>query len=61
MMIFLIGLSLVALFCLAVGIRALRRREYIWAALAFGCVAILILTPIPTKAVKFDIPRAGSD
>ena len=61
MTMFLIALGLVALFCIAVGIRDLRRKNYVWAALAFGCVAIIALTPIPTYAVKFDIPRPGSN
>ena len=55
MLMFLVALGLVGLFCLAVAIRALRRKEYVWAALAFACVALLALTPIPTHAVKYDL------
>jgi hypothetical protein len=51
----LIVMWAVALFCLAVGVRDLVRKDYIWAALAFVCVVAIALTPIPTHAVKVDL------
>ena len=56
----LIGILAVALFCLAVGIRDLRRKDYVWSALAFASLVIVALIPIPTHAVKFDIPAQTS-
>ena len=54
----LIAMGVVVLFCLAVGIRDLIRKDYVWAGLAFVCVAIVVLTPIPTRAVKLDLGTA---
>jgi len=43
-------------FCIARGAVDLRRRRYIWgvAGIAIGCA--LLLTPIQSSAVKFDVP-----
>jgi multisubunit Na+/H+ antiporter MnhB subunit len=59
-MLSLVGVLAVAAFCLAVGIRDLRRKDYVWAALAFAALVIVGLIPIPTHAVKFDIPAQTS-
>jgi hypothetical protein len=55
-MLTLVGVIVVALFCIAVGIRDIRRKEYIWAVLAFGSAVVLLgVAPIPTHAVKLDV------
>jgi len=59
-MLSLIGLLAVALFCLVIGIRDLRRKEYVWATLAFVAFAIVAVIPIPTHAVKVDVPLQTS-
>jgi hypothetical protein len=56
----LIGVGLAVLFCVAVGIRDIRRKDYVWAILAFVCVAVLVTAPIPTHAVKLDLPAQTS-
>ena len=52
-----IGIGLVTLFCIAVGIRDLRRKDYVWAVLALVCVAALLTAPIQTHPAKLDLPR----
>jgi len=44
------------IYCIARAIVDLRQRKYIWAALGFVSAAIFILSPIPTHAVKVDLP-----
>jgi hypothetical protein len=52
----MIGLFLVAIYCVAQSVRDFRRGDYAWAAAAGICAAILLLTPIQTHAVKLDLP-----
>ena len=59
-MISFIGMLGAAAFCLAVGIRDLRRKQYVWSAFAFASFVILIVTPIPTHAMKIDVPLQTS-
>jgi hypothetical protein len=54
----LLMLGLVGLFCLAVGIREVLRKDYVWAGLAFACVLLIVLMPIPTHAEKVDLGTA---
>ena len=52
----MIVMGLVGLFCLAAGIRDIRRKDYVWAALALIAVALIVVTPIPSHAIKLDLP-----
>ena len=52
------ALILVALFCLAVGIREVRRKDYIWAVTAFVVAGLVIIIPIPSHALKVELPIA---
>jgi len=52
-------LLLPAAFCIARGIADLRARRFVWATLGLAAGALLILTPIPTHAVKLDLPPAS--
>jgi len=54
----IISMAAVSVFCLAVGIRAAIQKEYVWAVLAFACVGLVVLTPIPTHAVKLNLGTA---
>jgi multisubunit Na+/H+ antiporter MnhB subunit len=56
----LVGMGMVIVFCVAVGVRDLRRKDYIWAALAFICVGVLATASIPTHAVKLKLPPQTS-
>jgi len=52
-------LLLPAAFCIVRGIADLRARRFVWGALGLAAGALLILTPIPTHAVKIDLPPGG--
>jgi hypothetical protein len=54
-----IGLPAAAIFCLARGAVDLRQRRYAWGILGLASGLVLLVTPIPTHAVKFDLPRPG--
>ena len=51
-----IGLLLVAAYCAVQAIRDFRRRNYVLAVAGLACLLLLLLTPIQTHAVKFDLP-----
>ena len=55
---FLAG-GLAAFFCIVVGIRDVRRRDYIWAVAAFMAAGVIILTPNPNHAVSVVLPLAN--
>ena len=44
------------LFCLVRGVVDVRERRYWWGGLGILAGLILLFTPIPTHAVKFDLP-----
>lgn len=46
----------VAAYCIVRGIIDLRERRYAWAAISILCGALLLLTPINSRAIKLDIP-----
>jgi len=46
-------------FCLVRGIADLRNRHYLWGALGIVAALAILLTPISTQAVKFDLPTAA--
>jgi hypothetical protein len=56
MMLWMWGIAAIGFFCVLRGILDVRERRYVWGA--FGIVAglVLLLTPISTQAVKFDLP-----
>jgi hypothetical protein len=52
-----IAAGLVAgIFCLARGAVDLWQRNYVWGVLSIVIGCVLLLTPIQTLAVKFDLP-----
>jgi hypothetical protein len=48
-----------ALFCAVEAVLEFRRKHYVLAALAAALAAALLLTPVPTHAVKLDLPPDG--
>ena len=60
MLLWTIVALLVAAYCIARAIWDLRQRQYVWAALGFLSAAAILLTPVQTHAVKFDLPIAGA-
>ena len=51
-----LALLVVAAYCLAQTVRDFRARKYAWAVAGAVCLALLLLTPIQSRAVKFDLP-----
>jgi uncharacterized membrane protein HdeD (DUF308 family) len=49
----------VGIFCIVRGVMDLRARRYAWGGLGIVAGLTLILMPIPTQAVKFDLPAQG--
>jgi uncharacterized membrane protein HdeD (DUF308 family) len=49
----------VGIFCIVRGVMDLRARRYAWGALGIVAGLTLILMPIPTQAVNFDLPAQG--
>ncbi|MEH3158995.1 MAG: hypothetical protein PGN08_08725 [Sphingomonas taxi] len=47
------------LYCLAKAIIDLRARRYAWGIAGLFSAAVLLLTPLPTRAIKVDLPIAG--
>jgi hypothetical protein len=50
----------VGIFCIVRGVMDLRERRYMWGALGICAGLSLLLTPIQTNAVKFDLPAPGA-
>jgi len=46
-------------YCLSKAILDLRARRYAWGIVGLLSAALFLLTPIPTHAVKVDLPVAG--
>ena len=59
----MIALGVAALYALVRGFMDLRQSRYGWGAAgllcAIVCGTVLLLTPIPTHAVKMDLPPAS--
>ena len=47
----------VAVFCVIRGIVDLRQRRFVWGALGILSGLVIMTTPIPSHAVKYDLPR----
>jgi hypothetical protein len=52
-----IGL-IVAIYCLTRAVEDVRQKRYVWAAIGFGCAALILFLPVQTHAVKVDLPVA---
>jgi hypothetical protein len=57
----IVALGLAGLYCLARAATDLRDRRFIWAGLGLGCAALLLLTPIRSEVIKYDLPRTASN
>lgn len=47
------------LYCLIKAVLDLRARKYGWGVMGLFSAAVFLLTPIPSHAVKVDLPVAG--
>jgi len=56
-----VGLIFAAAYCIVKGVQDLRQRKYVWAALGFVAAVAILAMPIPTHAVKVDIPPSGTN
>lgn len=54
------ALPLVALYCVMQAIRNIRAKRYAWATAAALSAAVVLTIPIPTHAVKVNLPAASS-
>ncbi len=59
MTLWMAGFFLTALYCLARGIVDLRQRPYAWGAVAILCAGLLLLSPLQTQVVKYDLLTAA--
>ena len=59
MMPWLVALHAAAIFCIARGVADIRSNRYVWGALRVSSAAILLLTPIPSQAVKVNVISVG--
>ncbi len=55
----MVGLFLVAVYCVVQTVRDYRRGAYVMAAAGAACALLLVLLPIESHAVKIDLPRAS--
>lgn len=53
--------GLAAIYCLARAFVDFREKRYVWAALGLLTAIAIIAVPIPTHAVKVDIPVNGPE
>jgi len=55
----MVGLLLVAIYCVVQAVRDFRRGAYVMAAAGAACALLLLLLPIESRAVKIDLPHAS--
>ncbi len=55
-MISVIGLGLAAAYCVVRAVVDLREKRYIWGGVGVASALALVLIPIPTHAIKVEIP-----
>ena len=55
------ALVLVAAYCLVQIIRDCRAGHYLWAVAGVICLAVLLITPIQSRALKLDLPAGAED
>ena len=55
----MIAVFFAAAYCVARAILDIRQRRYVWAAFGFLAAVAILTMPIPTHAVKVDIPLSG--
>jgi hypothetical protein len=51
-------LGIAALYCLVRGLADFQQRRFAWGIAGLLCASTLLLTPIPSQAVKVDVPQA---
>jgi hypothetical protein len=51
-----IGLFLAGIYCVAQGIQDVRQKRYLWGALGILSAIPIWLAPIPSHAIKIDLP-----
>ena len=54
--VWVLALLAVAIYCAAQAVRDLRKGNYAMAAAGAACVAMLLLIPIQSHAIKLDLP-----
>jgi len=54
-----IAALIAAIYCLIKAVLDLRSRRYAWGIVGLASAAVFLLTPVQTRAVKFDLPIAG--
>jgi len=59
MLFWMIAWNLAAGYCVARAIQDLRARSYVWAALGILAAGAIFTIPIPTHAVKIEVPLTG--
>jgi len=52
------AMGFAAIYCLLRAIVDFRAKRVGWALAGFACAALLLLTPMPTHAIKIDLPAA---
>lgn len=50
------ALGTVAIYCIAQAVRDLRAKRYVWAVAGLVSALVLVSIPIPSHAVKIDLP-----
>ncbi|GAA4766863.1 hypothetical protein GCM10023219_10410 [Stakelama sediminis] len=54
-----IAAAAVSVFCIVRGISDFRAKRYVWAVFGLVCGITILALPVPTHAVKIDLPRQG--
>ncbi len=54
------GMALAGVFCLVRSILDFREKRYVLGVLGLVSGGIILLTPIPTHAIKIDLPRTST-
>jgi hypothetical protein len=55
-MLSIIGLGVAAIYCIIRAAADLREKRYVWGGLGVASALALVLIPIPTHAIKVEIP-----
>jgi hypothetical protein len=56
----MVMVGIAGLYCLVRGVNDLRHKRFVWGAIGLACGGFLLLTPIQSQAVKYDLPPQAS-
>ena len=57
----MVALGLAGLYCLVRAVMDLKHHRFVWGVVGLICAGLILLTPMSSQAVKYDLPRSAAN